>query len=178
MKAPQRLTATRQADSAKRRLKVSEALQHLTATGDVVTVSSVARVAGVHRSFLYRHTDLHASILAASATDPEPATGVVSRRSIHADLANMTERNTRLLQQIAYLETRLSEALGEQIWRRSGIGAPPDVTTLHERITTLEQQNLDLKRQLDERDDELEAARAANRELMTTANRISRHARQ
>ena len=38
------------------------------------------------------------------------------------------------------------------------------------RILDLEQQNLDLKIQLDERTDELEAARSANRELTKIVN--------
>jgi hypothetical protein len=39
-----------------------------------------------------------------------------------------------------------------------------------QRITTLEQQVVDLKLELDERDEELAAARAANRELITRIN--------
>jgi hypothetical protein len=66
---------------------------------------------------------------------------------------------------------RLSEALGEQAWRASGLGAPDDIDALKQRIVTLEQQVVvDLRLQLEERDDELSAARAANRELMSHLN--------
>ncbi|TQC44495.1 hypothetical protein EEB14_36965 [Rhodococcus sp. WS4] len=68
------------------------------------------------------------------------------------------------------LETRLSDQLGEQIWRASGLGAPTDIDELDTRIVTLEQQIIDLRLQLEERDQDLAAARAANRELMTKLN--------
>jgi len=68
------------------------------------------------------------------------------------------------------LETRLSELLGEQAWRESGLGAPDDIEQLKQRIGFLEQQVIDLRPQLEERDQELAAARAANRELITQLN--------
>ena len=60
--------------------------------------------------------------------------------------------------------------LGEQAWRESGLGAPADIDTLTQKITHLEQQAADLQLQLEERDEELTAARAANRELMAQLN--------
>ena len=68
------------------------------------------------------------------------------------------------------LEKRLSELLGEQAWRATGLGAPTDIDQLQQRIVTLEQQVVDLRLQLEERDQDLAAARAANRELMTRLN--------
>ena len=68
------------------------------------------------------------------------------------------------------LETRLSELLGEQAWRATGLGAPTDIDQLQQRIVTLEQQVVDLRLHLEERDHDLAAARAANRELMTRLN--------
>ncbi|MEU4234332.1 hypothetical protein AB0F17_59505 [Nonomuraea sp. NPDC026600] len=56
-------------------------------------------------------------------------------------------------------------------WRESGIGGPEDTEQLKARITTLEQQVIDLELKLQERDDDLAAARAANRELMAQLNR-------
>jgi chromosome segregation ATPase len=78
------------------------------------------------------------------------------------------------LRRIRQLEQRLSQALGEQTWRESGLGAPTDIDTLHQRISQLEQHNLDLQQQLDERDEDLAAARAANRELMARLNTPTR----
>lgn len=78
--------------------------------------------------------------------------------------------NNRLQQHIHALETRLSENLGEAVFRESGLGAPADVHSLHQALTDREQHILELRRQLEERDVELAAARAANRELMTQLN--------
>ena len=49
-----------------------------------------------------------------------------------------------------------------------------DIDALHQRINQLEQHNLDLRQQLDERDDDLAAARATNRELMAQLNTTPR----
>lgn len=68
-------------------------------------------------------------------------------------------------------ERRLSEALGQTAWEASGLGAPADIETLTRHAIELEQQILDLRGKLAERDEDLEAARAANRELMAQANR-------
>ncbi|MEU7459476.1 hypothetical protein [Streptosporangium roseum] len=76
-----------------------------------------------------------------------------------------------LVTQVRRLEGRLSEAPGEQVWRESGIGGPEDTEQLKARITTLEQQVIDLELKLQERDDDLAVARAANRELMAQFNR-------
>jgi predicted nucleic acid-binding Zn-ribbon protein len=64
----------------------------------------------------------------------------------------------------------LSEILGDQAGRESGLGAPDDVEQLKARITTLEQQIVDLRLREEELTDELDAARAANRELMARLN--------
>ena len=131
------------------------------------------RSQGVDRTFLYRHRDLLGKIHAAEAAPP-PAGGTagpaVSRASLQADLLAAHERAIRLSARIRQLEQRLSEALGEQAWRESGLGAPADIDALNQKITHLEQQAADLRLRLEERDDELAAARAAGRELMTRLN--------
>src|ERR1035441_6061943 len=108
---------------------------------------------------------------------PPPATAppgpAVPRAPLQADLLAAHERALRLPARTRQLEKRLSEALGEQAWRESGLGAPADIDALHQKITHLEQQAADLQLQLDERDQDLNAARAANRELMTQLNHIS-----
>ncbi|MEV0053657.1 hypothetical protein AB0H34_24535 [Saccharopolyspora shandongensis] len=53
---------------------------------------------------------------------------------------------------------------------RIRVRRPADIDTLHQRINQLEQHNLDVQQQLDERADDLAAARATNRELMTRLN--------
>lgn len=162
----------RQADSLRRRQRVLAALDRVTADRAEVGVSAVARAAGVDRSFLYRHRDLLEKIHALAA-EPPTASGAgpaVTRASLQADLLAAHERAHRLNTRIHQLEKRLSEALGEHAWYESGLGNPPDIDALNQRITQLEQQAVDLRLQLDERDEDLAAARATNRELMTRLN--------
>jgi len=162
----------RRDDSMRRRQRVLAALDQAAAAGDPITTSGIARAAGVDRTFLYRHRDLMEKIHAVQA-DPRPDDHIgpaVTRASLQADLLAAHERAARLNTRIHQLEKRLSEALGEHTWRESGLGAPADIDALHQRITRLEQHNLDLQQQLDERNDDLAAARAANRELMARLN--------
>ncbi|MGP3982462.1 hypothetical protein [Streptomyces sp. KR80] len=94
----------------------------------------------------------------------------MSRASLQSDLANAQARNARLASRMQQLERRLSEALGEQIWRDSGLGAAADVEELLRKITRLEQHTVELTARLEEREAELASARAANRELTKALN--------
>jgi hypothetical protein len=166
----------RRDDSMRRRQRVLATLDQAAAAGDRITTSGIARAAGVDRTFLYRHRDLMEKIHALQA-DPVPGDHVgpaVTRASLQADLLAAHERAARLNARIHQLEKRLSEALGEHTWRESGLGAPADIDTLHQRNGQLEQHNLDLQHQLAERDEDLAAARAANRELMARLNTPTR----
>jgi chaperonin cofactor prefoldin len=166
------LAEGRRADSARRRQRVLKALNEAAAAGEELSVSAIARQAGVDRTFLYRHRDLLEQ-LHTLAAQPLNAAGIgpaVSRASLQADLANSQARCARLSTRVQQLERRLSEALGEHAWRESGLGAPDDVEQLKARITTLEQQVIDLQLLEEELTDELDAARAANRELMARIN--------
>jgi hypothetical protein len=170
---PQALIATRRRDSTRRRQRVLDALDQLATTGHEISVSAVARTAGVDRSFLYRHHDLRAQIHARAAAAPgtSPASIAASRQSLLADLANLQAQNQRLRRQNLSLTARLSEVLSAEIFGTSGIGHPDESDQLRTRVTELEQLILDLRQQLEERTDELDAARAANRDLMALANR-------
>lgn len=75
------------------------------------------------------------------------------------------DRSHRLAARVRQLETRLSQLLGEKAWHASGFGAPADIDELHRKVSRLEQAQIDLTAQLDERAEELRAAREANREL-------------
>ena len=137
------------------------AVDRAAASGTEISASGIARAASVDRTFLYRHRDLLEKIHAAEATPPpggETAGPAVTRASLQADLLAARERAIRLSTRVRQLEQRLSDALGEQAWRESGLGAPADIDALHEKITHLEQQAADLRLQLEERDDELAAA--------------------
>lgn len=171
--AAESLIAARRRDTTRRRQRVLDALDQLTAAGQEISISAVARKAGVDRSFLYRHHDLRAQIHARSTAPASPASTTVSKQSLLADLANLREQNQRLRKQNTDLTARLSEVLGEEVFRASGIGRTDDTEALRTRVGQLEQQVLDLRQELEERTDDLDAARAANRDLMTLANRNS-----
>ncbi|CAL9675034.1 hypothetical protein SUDANB176_07705 (plasmid) [Streptomyces sp. enrichment culture] len=161
----------RKADSARRRQRVIKAINAARRAGTTISVLSIARQAGVDRAFLYRHKDLLAQVHAAGAEPPgDDNSPAVSRASLQADLANALERGNRLTSRVRHLEARLSEALGEKAWRESGLGAPDDIEHLKSRITALEQQVVDLNGQLEERNEDLQAARAANRQLISRLN--------
>ena len=168
----QKMQAGRQADSARRRQRVTAAINQAGTAGTEVSVSGIARAAAVDRTFLYRHRDLLEQIHALEAAPPS-GTGAgpaVTRASLQADLLAAHERAVRLNARVRQLEKRLSEALGEHAWRESGLGAPPDIDALTARIAQAEQETAELRIQLADRDDDLAAARAANRELMTRIN--------
>jgi chromosome segregation ATPase len=162
----------RRDDSMRRRQRVLAAIDQAAAAGDRLSAAAIARAAGVDRTFLYRHRDLLEKIHALQADPvPDERTGpAVTQASLQADLLAAHERAARLDARIRQLEQRLSQALGEQTWRESGLGAPTDIDALHQRITHLEQQVIDQQQQLDERDEDLAAARATNRELMARLN--------
>ena len=162
----------RRADSTRRRQRVLSALDNAITDGAELSVTSIARRAGVDRTFLYRHRDLLERIHTAETQPPDkPEIGPrVTRASLQADLLAAQQRCARTAARIHQLEKRLSELLGEQAWRATGLGAPTDIDHLQQHIVTLEQQVVDLRLQLEERDQDLAAARAANRELMTRLN--------
>jgi hypothetical protein len=161
----------RNADSLRRRQRVIAALERVVADGGEISASGIARLAKVDRTFLYRHRDLLAKIHALQAEPVADGTGpTVTRASLQADLLAAHERAVRLNTRIQHLEKRLSEALGEEVWRESGLGAPADIDALNQTIALLEQQVTGLRLQVEERDEDLAAARAANRELMARLN--------
>ncbi|MFJ7786644.1 hypothetical protein ACIQY8_28885 [Streptomyces albidoflavus] len=138
--------------------------------GDI-TVSGLARAAGVDRTFLYRHRDLLERVHTAASTPVQDGrVAAVSRVSLQADLANALERNKRLAARVRQLEGRLSVQLGDAIWAESGLGAPVDIDQLQRRVALLEQEVAAKNGELEEKTEELEAARAANRELTRALN--------
>ncbi len=169
------MASGRTADSARRRQKVVKAINHATRNGGDLSASAIARQAGVDRSFLYRHRDILEQLHRAQTAEPSGSTArsLVSRGSLQTDLANAHERNSRLQARVQHLERRLSEVMGEQVWRESGLGAAIDIETLQRQIVMLEQNVVDLNKVIDERDRELAAARAANREFMVRLNATS-----
>jgi chromosome segregation ATPase len=141
-------------------------------------VTGIARAAGVDRTFFDRHRDLLARLHALEAAPPAAGNGNgpgVSRASLQTDLLAAGERAARLHSRVRQLEKRLSEALGEQAWRESGLGTPADIDALNQKIIYLEQQAIDLRLQLEEQGEDLAAARAASRDLMAQLNTTTKH---
>ncbi|MFI8391825.1 DUF6262 family protein [Streptomyces sp. NPDC085540] len=162
----------RQADTERRRSRVQSAITAAHHDGTPLTASAIARAARVDRTFLYRHRDL-LDVLHTAAHEPAKATAggpAVTRASLQTDLANAAARSARLATRVQQLEERLSRALGDEVWRTSGLGAPADVAELNSRLTQIEQRNVELTRALEERQAELDAARAANRDLTLALN--------
>jgi hypothetical protein len=126
----------------------------------------------VLRELFYRHRDLLAQVHAREAQPPAQAAGgpAVTRASLQADLLAAHERSARLAARIRQLEHRLSELLGEHAWRESGLGQPDDIGQLKEQVAQLTLDNQQFRNGLAERDQDLAAARAANRELMAHLN--------
>ena len=60
----------RRADSARRRRRVLKALDAAAASGEEISVTSIARKAGVDRTFLCRHRDLLGQLHALEAQPP------------------------------------------------------------------------------------------------------------
>jgi hypothetical protein len=167
----------RQADSARRRQRVITALERASRDAAEVSVSAITRAAGVDRSFVYRHRDLLTKIHDLEASPPgggQAGGPGVTRASLQADLAAARERALRLTARIGQLEHRLSEALGEQAWHESGLSTPADPGSLAQENSHLQQQVIDLRLQIEERDQDLAAARSANRELMAQLNHALR----
>jgi septal ring factor EnvC (AmiA/AmiB activator) len=166
------MAAGRRADSARRRERVLAALNTAVNSGAEISVSAIARAAGVDRTFLYRHRDLLEHLHTAES-QPRGAPGIgpaASRASLQADLAAAQHRCARMATRIQQLEAHLSELLGAHAWRESGLGTSSDIDQLNQQIVSLEQHVTDLHLQLQERDQDLAAARAANRELMASIN--------
>jgi Family of unknown function (DUF6262) len=172
----EKMRAGRQADSARRRQRVIAAINQAGAAGTEISISGIARAARVDRTFLYRHRDLLEQVHALEAAPPSgtAAGPAVTRASLQADLLAAHERALRLTARVRQLEHRLSDALGQQAWHESGLATPADTGALNQKITHLEQQAIDLRLQLGQRDEDLAAARAANRELMAQLNHAMR----
>ncbi|MFF1252699.1 DUF6262 family protein [Pseudarthrobacter sp. NPDC058329] len=165
------LTIARRSDVNARRVRVAQALEAMQTEGYEITISAVAARAKVHRSFIHRHLDLRAKVYAA-ADEPSTATAT-TRQSLEADNLNLHATIRRQTQHIADLEARLSELLGEQAYSRTGLGAPHDHAALQEQNQTLQNEVHELQAKLQDQEEELGAAREANRQLMSQLNKTA-----
>jgi Family of unknown function (DUF6262) len=110
------------------RSKAIRAIRELDAAGTAVTFGSVARAAGVSRSWLYTQPDIRAEVLRLRGLGrrapgtPVPARQRSSDASLMRRLQATTARNRELAQDNQRLRHQLAQALGQL--RAAGI--PPD----------------------------------------------------
>ncbi|MEU1631173.1 hypothetical protein ABZ746_39245 [Streptomyces sp. NPDC020096] len=93
----------RRADTGRRRQRVLAALAQAAKDGSEISFVSIARRAGVDRTFLYRHRDLLGQVHAQAAEPPTIPGGrgpAVSRASLQADLLAADARTARLAAQV------------------------------------------------------------------------------
>ncbi|MEU7835029.1 MULTISPECIES: hypothetical protein [unclassified Nonomuraea] len=165
------LVKARHRDTQTRKQRVRQALQILHEAGADITISSVARAAGVHRSFIHRHSELHAAVLnTAAAIPPARPAPAVSAASLQADLLNARQHSDRLRLRVITLESRLSKTLGQSVAQDVGLQPNEDLHVLRSRVAELEALIQNLRSQICDLTDDLDAARATNRELMTQLN--------
>ncbi|MGO9661666.1 MAG: hypothetical protein ACLP7F_25340, partial [Acidimicrobiales bacterium] len=99
----------------------------------------------------------------------------VTAASLRAELENSRAQNRRLTKQVRALENRLSRAEGARLVADDLL--PEEMLAeiadqqLARRVSTLGQQLFEAKEELRRTTEELEAARAINRELMQQTNR-------
>ena len=138
--------------------------------------------AGVDRTFLYRHRDLLGQLHAPEAQPPHTSRhragrqpGLPASRPARRPGTRRPPRRPRPPARRPPVRCSASRPGTNQ-----GSAPRADIDALQQKITHLEQQAIDLRLQLEERDQDLNAARAANRELMTQINTPAppgRHAR-
>ena len=124
------------------RSKAIQALRTIDATGDLVTFETVAKHAGVSRSWLYAQPDLRAEIEQLRAAgrrapaSPVPARQRASDTSLLRRLEAANARIARLAQENQQLRDQLARALGEQR-ATTAATAPPRANTRRPRSVTI-----------------------------------------
>jgi chromosome segregation ATPase len=181
------LSRARRRDSHTKRARARAALQELIEAGAPITFSALARHAGVSVSLLYADQDLAAAV--AEARDRQrqaggerawrlPARSLVTEQSLRAELANAKEQIRQLHEELTLMRQRLARSLGTEADIARGRATAPLLDHLEDQASQLEADNHQLRRKVTEletelRDtvDSLDAARAANRDLMNMINR-------
>jgi len=175
--ADRRIATLKQAraeDAARKRRNVADAIQKLTDNGSRVTFGLVARRAGVSRQFLYGDSELRAAVEDArhhTPTTPRANTSVdCDAKGLQTDVLLAREEITRLRAENTKLKSKLVEHAAKAILD----GQDETVRALTMRNAELVRECAGLQRQLNVANEDLAAARATNRDLMTELNRSAR----
>lgn len=171
----------RRADSDRKRTLVLAATDAALQRGVHPSIAGIARAAGVGRKFIYEHPDLKAEIelklaqaIHRQARDMDSSARMTGA-SLRAELENSRAQNHRLSRQLHAVENRLSQAEGARLLADrllpEGTLAELADQQLGQRNAELERQLFQVREELRRITEELEAARAINRELMQKTNR-------
>jgi len=148
--------------------------------GQELSVAAIARQAGVSRKFIYAHPDLRAQIeQRASRSATAGATGAVADgrvtiASLRAEAANAKAQNSRLREQLRSLERRLSATLGREIASQIDPEGYEHPDQLRAQLDDAHARVFELEEALADAQEELEAVREINRELLAVQNRPRR----
>lgn len=170
------LARIRRADTEAKTARLLATLDAFIAAGQAPVISVLARRAGVSRRFIYDHPELRAEIARRTSqlADQQAGTIAASYRtttaSLRANLENTKAASRRLQAELASLRRRLGELTGQHVLAETG-HIPG--TAASARTAEIEQQLFDAREALAQRDEELEAARQINRELMARLNKES-----
>jgi chromosome segregation ATPase len=161
----------------------------MAAGGEAITFPAVARRAGVSVTLLYADEQLARAITTARDRQRQagrdrawrlPARALVTEQSLRADLANAKDQVRRLTEEVEVLRGRLARDLGAQADLARGRIDGSLLDQLERRTAELEAENASLRPQiaglegeLHDLAEDLQAARAMNRELMAELNRAS-----
>ncbi len=111
------------------RARAVQALRELDRSGAAVTFASVARAAGISRSWLYTQPDISSQIRrlrqetnAVGSAGVIPAGQRASDSSLRARLAAALDRNRQLADENARLRRQLAHSLGDQRSSRTRSG--------------------------------------------------------
>jgi len=115
---PEALAAYQRQRSAQRRNAVTAAIRKLDRAAQPVTVTGVAALAGVDRSYIYSQPDLLAEIRRRRTAEPpklarRPAADRATVASLQARLASAHDEIARLKAENRTIRERLAIALGE-----------------------------------------------------------------
>lgn len=181
------LTRARRHDSRTKRIRTRQAFQEMIDTGQRITFTADARRAGVSVSLVYAGSDLAAAVAEARNRQQQtglqrtwglPIRSLVTEQSMRTELANAKEQVRQLHDEVTVLRERLARSLGADADAARGRAVAPLLDRLEDRAAELEAHNhqlrrqiIDLEAELRDANDSLQAARAANRDLMNMVNR-------
>jgi uncharacterized coiled-coil protein SlyX len=171
------MVAQRRLDSQLKHQRVIAAVDAHLAAGLALSIAGLARRASVSRKFIYAHPDLRAQIeqRAEQANQAGAARAVADGRvTIASRRRSQRQSAERLREQVRALEQRLSTMLGQQIASEIDPAGyePPD--QLRAQLERGRARVFELEETLADTQEELDAVREINRELLAGQNRSAR----